>query len=161
MSDITTVEEVQAEDYTVRVAQTDDGTAWEAVVLSEDDPDVSPGPRMAMIFAPGSGSRSNSTESGTDSQPIGPPVTAPHRWVAIGFAIEALEWQNVGGETVDMSECYELTEIKSADLSLEDELDEQRVFSEDADTEFSGSMTISTEDLGDFPGPWSPEDEEQ
>jgi hypothetical protein len=121
MSDITTVEEVQAGAYTVRVAQTDDGTAWEAVVLSEDDADVSPGPHMGMLFAPGVGPRSNSTES--DSQPIGPPVTAPHRWVAIGFAIEAMQWQNVGSETVEVSEGYESVEVEGLNLDNLDHLD--------------------------------------
>jgi len=38
---------------------------------------------------------------------MGPVVEAPHRWVAIGLAIEAYEWDEVGGDTVTTEEAYE------------------------------------------------------
>lgn len=102
MSDITTIEEVDAGEYTVRVAQTDDGQAWEAVVVSEDGAS-SPNPTGMMVML------SNRTPDADDSDdaPVGTPVTAPHRWVAIGFAIEAYEWETVNEEPVDVPDGYE------------------------------------------------------
>jgi hypothetical protein len=121
MSDITTVDEVQAGDYTVRVAQTDDGTAWEAVVLSEDSGGSAPSHGMAgmllTMHGPGGGRRSD--DSASDDGPLGPAVTAPHKWVAVGFAIEALEWREAGETPVDVADGYRAFE-SDATLTLTD-----------------------------------------
>jgi hypothetical protein len=135
MSDITTIETVDAGEYTVRVGQTNDGTAWEAVVLSRSDnkPDRQLAfPHPVMNMAP-------STDETDETEPIGPAVTAPHRWVAIGFAIEALEWDDVNENPVGVGESYNtlrvngepIGEVDSVQLdadtivdSLQDDLNE-------------------------------------
>lgn len=148
MSDITTVEEVQAEDYTVRVAQTADGSAWEAVVLSEDSGGSS-GPSVGgmsgmLVMSTGS---DDTDDSEDDDAPVGPPVTAPHRWVAIGFAIEAYEWRQVDEDVVDVDDAYKVTEIEDADLSISDGLQSPnttRQFSSEQG-DWSGSLTVDSD----------------
>lgn len=120
MTDITTVEEVSAGDYTVRVAQTDDGRAWEAVVISEGDDSTSRTGGMAGLFT--IAARSSSDDEDSEPGPLGPPVTAPHRWVAVGFAIEAYEWGEVGEEPVDVESGYGMTSIDG--LNITDERDD-------------------------------------
>lgn len=149
MTDITTIEEVQAEDYTVRVARTADGTAWEAVVISSDGTDTTtPGLQLPVSLGYSPNSTSDNSDDEDDTDPLGPPVTAPHRWVAIGFAIEAYEWDQINEEPVDVPDGYEFAEVHDADLSISDELERTastRMF-QPGDGQWSGSMTIDNDD---------------
>ncbi|WP_436933725.1 hypothetical protein [Halovenus marina] len=104
MTDITTIETVEAGDYSVRVGQSSDGTAYEAVVIDDGSGSTS---RSDLFGHPLiTLSSSSSDDDGEDVEPIGPPVTAPHRWVAVGFAIEAHEFGAIGEEPVDVEEAY-------------------------------------------------------
>lgn len=109
-SDLSTVEEVEAGEYTVRVAQADDGAAYEAVVV-DDDATTGSSPPSAFGAAFLRPQMSVTSDDSDDETPIGTAVTAPHRWVAIGFAIEVYEWRQLGEETVDAEEAYERAEV--------------------------------------------------
>jgi len=127
-SDLTTVETVTAGDYEVRVAQTGDGRAWEAVVLTDDAGTSSL--NSQIVFGHVSTGKRGGTESGDET--AAPAVTAPHKWVAVGFAIEAFEWRQADGgsdETVSVPEAYSETHvdgepldaiIESVDLAVND-----------------------------------------
>lgn len=116
-----TVETVAAEDYTVRVAQTADGAAWQAVVVEtdtgSDGPSLGGHPLLMMQAA------TNDDADADDAVPCGPTVTAPHRWVAIGFAIEAYEFGEIDEEPVSVPEGYDLAAIR-AEMTPGDLLDE-------------------------------------
>lgn len=121
MTDIATVEEVEAGGHTVRVGHTEDGS-WEAVVLEAPDDDsgsrgLSGGHMAAMITFGGSSSPSK------DKEPAGPVKEAPHKWVAVGFAIEAREWQEAGDSEVlaEVEEAYDEAEVS---VDAEDVIDE-------------------------------------
>lgn len=134
MTDITTVEEVDAGEYTVRVAQTEDGAAWEAVVIGEGGSTSGSAPGgMAGLFTIGYTPSSDDSEPG----PLGPPVTAPHRWVAVGFAIEAYEWGEVGEEPVDVQSGYDTAEIDGLSITGGRDNAYDVVF-EDLDTDADG-----------------------
>lgn len=152
MSDITTVETVEAGGYTVRVAHTDDGTAWEAVVVSEEVSSGSSSSPMTtahmLTFSPSSDS---SDDSDTDDAPIGTPATAPHKWVAVGFAIERYEWRQVGEETADVADGY-ATFIEDADLSTSERdgaLHGRGIRASAIGDEYSGSFDINASDIED------------
>ena len=90
-ADITTIDEVDAGSYTVRVGHAEDGYA--ATVIDSGGSDL-PNPRsvggmLAMMHA-------DTTDDDSD-EVIAPAVTAPHKWVAVGLAIEAYEWREGGG----------------------------------------------------------------
>jgi hypothetical protein len=144
MSDITTVEEVQAGDYTVRVAQTDDGSAWEAVVLSESGGSTNvgygskSGPGL-MFTLPSVGSDDDTD----DDAPLGPPVVAPHKWVAVGFAIEAYEWGQVNETPVDVNVGYKRSD-EASEIDLLDAATMQTLNSHG--TTFTGTWNPSGED---------------
>lgn len=146
MSDITTVEEVSAGDYQVRVAQTDDGAAWEAVVIGESGGGASMGMAGMMLGMP-------TPDSDDGGDPLGPPVTAPHRWVAIGFAIEAYEWGEIGEETVSVPEGYQHLTVDGTpigeleDLSIGFDGDTERMF--DHGKTFTGSFNLIPDDETD------------
>jgi len=108
MIDINTVETVEAEDYTVRVGHGEQG--YEAVVLEEEQQSRGSGGRghplmqgVMMVQM----TRGQPSPPDEERKPMGPVVEAPHRWVAIGLAIEAYEWDEVGGDTVTTEEAYE------------------------------------------------------
>lgn len=139
MTDITTVEEVSAEGYTVRVGQTDDGSAWEAVVLTDDSGDdnsVAVGMPQLLMAAAGTDS-----DDADDTAPVGPPVTAPHRWVAIGLAIEAYEFRESDDHPADADEVYALSAIESMDLELDTDADTTAMF-DTVDQTFTGSFSL-------------------
>lgn len=117
MTDIRTVETVTAGDHTVRVGHSDDGSMWEAVVLSDGSPSSRPGMLSVMAYV-NDGSRSG------DGDPKGPVVRAPHKWVAVGLAVEAYEWGEVGGEVEDAADCYGMAEGATEDADeILDELE--------------------------------------
>jgi len=133
MIDINTVETVEAEDYTVRVGHGEQG--YEAVVLEEEQrsgaarPGGHPFLTNMVVVQGGPG---NSSQPDEEREPMGPVVEAPHRWVAIGLAIEAYKWP---GDTVTTEEAYEQMTGRSpqdqvaelvadAELPFEDDDDE-------------------------------------
>ncbi|QLH80997.1 hypothetical protein [Halosimplex pelagicum] len=135
-SDLATADEVDAGEYTVRVAQTDDGQAWEAIVLSAD----SGGPSMQGMA--GMIAMTSLSKAGDDGdEPLGPPVTAPHKWVAVGFAIEAYEWGQVGETPVDVDDGYDRVTVDGKPI-------------EDASLE-AVNLTLDTH-ATTFSGSWSP-----
>jgi hypothetical protein len=148
MADITTVETVTAGDYEVRVARTSDGQAWEAVVVDDSTGDPSPpsGLPMAGMVMMGAGTDTGGDDT-DDDPPLGPPVTAPHRWVAVGFAIEAHEWGAIDESPVGVAEGYgqvcvdgtPLGELEGVDLSLATD-DEWTVDANDIVGDLSGSF---------------------
>jgi len=129
-SDITSIEEVEAGGYTVRVGKSDKAGAWEATVISEGSSD--PSPQLAGMFM------HINTTSTTDQREVveGPPVCAPHKWVAVGFAIEAYEWRGTGTDTETVPDTYDSVTLEDADI--------------DADE-------LAAELDADFPGPWDPD----
>lgn len=145
-SDITTIEEVEAGDYTVRVAHADTASGYEAVVIGHDEgsSQTATGPGMGTLTF----MTTVNTDDDSDNDEIdAPPVVAPHKWVAVGFAIEAYEWGQVNEETVDMDEAYDVATIKDADLSISDELDRSgRVFRPGTAQEWSGPFTINADE---------------
>jgi hypothetical protein len=70
--------------------------------------------------------------------------------VAIGFAIEAYEWGQVGEEPADVRETYEMVDVENINLIREnDTTDLQPVFG-DLDTgTFTGSFTFTDDGEGD------------
>jgi len=111
-ADLSTVETVTVEGYEVRVARTADGTAWQAVVTDADSsPDTTQLPGMLGMMATTSGSGDTS-----DADPDGPSVIAPHRWVAIGFAIEAYEWGEINESPGSVADAYGDVTVNGTDL---------------------------------------------
>jgi len=105
-SDLTTVDTVEAGDYTVRVARATDEAGYEAVVVEESS-GTGPTPGKMLFFPTPADLRTTDTsDDAEDETPLGPPVTAPHRWVAIGLAIEAYEWGEINEEAADTAEAY-------------------------------------------------------
>lgn len=148
MTDITTIEEVEAGDYTVRVGHTDDGSAWEAVVLSEDSSTGGTANWHTNLVMASMGHSSSSDDS-DDETPIGPPATAPHKWVAVGFAIEAYEWRETEQETVDVSESYKMFGA-DAELCYVDE-DNNTIDVDSLGTQhFTGSLTFNPDKSVDY-----------
>lgn len=143
-ADLTTVETVDAGEYRVRVAQTDDGAAWEAVVIDDDarrsGSSNSGTPSPIQYIQMGTAMKTPDADDDGDA-PIGQPVTAPHRWVAIGFAIEAYEWGQINETPEDVADAYEASDV----AFLDDDGSVLDVRSLDA-TEFSGSFTLGGAD---------------
>jgi hypothetical protein len=108
MTDITTIEEVSAGGYTVRVGRTGDGEGYEAVVLDEDGGSDTPTKSLfGTPFAP-----VDFNIDTDDAEPVtAPTVTAPHRWVAIGLAIEAYEWGEIDEAPLDPEAVYKWSTI--------------------------------------------------
>lgn len=104
MIDINTVETVEAEDYTVRVGHGEEG--YEAVVLEEEQQSGGRGHPLMQGVMMVQMTR-GPDQSNEEREPMGPVVEAPHRWVAIGLAIEAYEWAEVGEDAVTTEEAYE------------------------------------------------------
>lgn len=114
MTEIESVERVEAGGYTVRVGRSEEYPGWDAVVLEEPGPGGSGGsgggPRLTstpvgMVLTTGSGGDGG----GGEPDPGSPVVTAPHKWVAVGFAIEAHEWQPER-ETETLGDAYGMAE---------------------------------------------------
>lgn len=110
MTDIKSVDTVEAGGYTVRVGRSEEEAGWDAVVLSEGGSGSGAGlpsgltmssTRMGMVMEPAG---SGEGEEGAD-EPDSPVVTAPHKWVAVGFAIEAHEWDGAR-ETEAVGDAY-------------------------------------------------------
>jgi len=147
-SDLTTVKTVTAGDYEVRVAQTSDGRAWEAVVLTDDAGTSSMQSlhsQMLSGYARFGGRGGGGTESGGET--AAPSVTAPHKWVAVGFAIERYEWGEVGEDTADTDAAYKMfAEDAEIDVPGGPLLDPGTVRTLAENGEFSGSFTLDTGD---------------
>jgi len=109
MTDITTIEEVQAGDYTVRVGQTGGGAGYRAVVTGTDS--GRPTGMAGMIVM----ANESSIDTGDDDVHA-PAVTAPHRWVAVGLAIEAYEWDDIGESADAPSDVYEDSAVEGDGL---------------------------------------------
>ena len=152
-SDITSIEEVQAGDYTVRVGKAAKAGAWEATVISEGSSD--PSPHMAGMYLTFGASPKATPGDDSSAGVEGPPVCAPHKWVAVGFAIEAYEWRNTDTE-VSVKDGYEAATGESrpdVEPPLEDaDIDADELAKELADSDAGGGS--------DFPGPWDPEGNE-
>jgi len=114
-SDLTTVEEVEAGEYTVRVAQVDDGSGYEAVVLSKSSD--SSDQLMTRMIGP-----KFTLDTSSDTEVSGTPVTATHRWLAIGLAIEVHKWddEDITPETADlMVDGVPIGQVSDMTLSLD------------------------------------------
>lgn len=143
-SDLTTVETVTAGDYEVRVAQTSDGRAWEAVVLTDDAGASSLQPQTLFRHLPNGERNRGGTESGGET--AAPSVTAPHKWVAVGFAIERYEWGEVGEDTADTDAAYKMfAEDAEIDVTGGPLMDPSTVRTLSENGEFSGSFTLDTD----------------
>lgn len=102
MVDIATVDKVEAGGHTIRVGHTEDGSAWEAGVVDESS-EVNAAPGTPLFMR----SILQQVQDDSDGDPVGPIVEAPHKWVAVGFAIEAYEWAEVGEGTVPVEDAYD------------------------------------------------------
>lgn len=135
MIDINTVETVEAEDYTVRVGHGEQG--YEAVVLEEERQSGGFGgrghPLMQGVMMVQMTRQTGPDQSNEEREPVGPVVEAPHRWVAIGLAIEAYEWP---GDTVTTEEAYEqMTGRSPQDQVAELVADAELPFEEEVDVD--------------------------
>jgi len=146
MSDITTIEEVQAGNYTVRVGR--DGDGYEAVVIDKTSGSTGNFSSSPLGMASFTVSTSTSNDD-DDDEVLGPPATAPHKWVAVGFAIEAYEWRQVCEETADVEDAYSMF-ADNVNLST-DSNGTARVFGSDGPTatQFAGEFPLQPEDDDD------------
>lgn len=100
MTDLTTIEEVQAGGYTVRVGQNESG-GYDAVVIEapgdgETTTSIEPN---SMFYS--SGLDVSFSKKNSESVDHAPAMTAPHRWVAVGYAIEAYQFAAIDdGESI-------------------------------------------------------------
>lgn len=152
-ADLSTVETVSAEEHTVRVARTADGTAWQATAIDGDGGSASHSSGRLKTISIAAAISNNTPDSDDDADLPGPTVTAPHRWVAIGFAIEAYEWGEVGEEPVGVHDGYatvsvdgETFDIESVDLEMSDGVPS---WHRTGGETFTGSFTLDTGDEDD------------
>lgn len=116
MVDLTTVGEVEAGGYTVRVGRTEGH--YEATVIDTPSSGSSKPNSFRMHFS----MAITSTQDTGDEEIIAPVATAPHYWVAVGLAIESYQSiQESGPETEDV---YESMSVDFGDLDAEEILEE-------------------------------------
>lgn len=115
MIDINTIEKIEHSDYTVRVGSNDDG--YEAVVVTEgggQEVNMHPFMQSAIVTA------------SSEEEVQAPVVSAPHKHVAVGLAVDAYEWKQIDEDVTDGSELYGHTEIEG--VSAEELIEELEEF---------------------------------